>query len=105
MEEASLAAPGGPTESSDEGGLRCCGSRGHEPGTARKPEMHARNASPGVGNAPDVQGTASDVVEGEGIPATADLQGQDRGNDAGSTVDLNDHPVLQLGIPGACNYP
>ena len=101
MEEASLAAPGGPTESSDELSVAAAvEGMSLAPRGSQKclPEM-----PPGVGNAPDVQGTASDVVEGEGIPATADLQGQDRGNDAGSTVDLNDHPVLQL--PGACNYP
>ena len=96
-----MAAPGGPTESSDLLSVAAAvEGMSLAPRGSQKclPEM-----PPGVGNAPDVQGTAPDEVEGEGIPATADLQGQDSRNDAGSTVDLNDHPVLQL--PGACNYP
>ena len=73
MEVPSVAAPAGSTESSDElsvaAGVEAISlaSRGsHE----CQPEM-----TPGVGNAPDVQGTASDVVQGEGIPATADRPG------------------------------
>ena len=101
MEEASLAAPGGPTESSDLLSVAAAvEGMSLAPRGSQKclPEM-----PPGVGNAPDVQGTAPDLVEGEGIPATADLRGQDSRNDAGSTVDLNDSPVLQL--PGECNHP
>ena len=63
-----------------------------------QPEM-----PPGVGNAPAVPGTASDVVEGEGIPATAEQEGQDQRTGAGKTIDLNDHPDLQL--PGEYNHP
>ena len=96
-----MAAPGGPTESSAELSVAAAvEGMSLAPRGSQKclPEM-----PPGVGNAPDVQGTAPDVVEGEGIPATADLRGQDSRNDAGSTVDLNDGPVLQL--PGECNHP
>ena len=65
--KTSLAAPARSTESSDElsvaaavEGMSLTSRGSHEP----QPEM-----PPGVGNAPDVQGTASDVVEGEGRPA------------------------------------
>ena len=109
MEEASLAAPGGPMESSDELSVAAAvEGMSLAPRGSQKclPEM-----PPGVGNAEARPEKALDVVEGEGIPATADLEGQDRRNDAGltlrwvsagSTVDLNDHPVLQL--PGVGSY-
>ena len=58
---------------------------------------------PGVGNAPYVQGTASDVVEGEGIPATAETEEEARRIEVRNIVDLNDSPGLQL--PGEYNYP
>ena len=96
-----MAAPGGPTESSAELSVAAAvEGMSLAPRGSQKclPEM-----PPGVGNAPDVQGTAPDEVEGEGIPATADLRGQDSRNEAGPTVDLNDSPVLQL--PGECNHP
>ena len=96
-----MAAPGGPTESSDLLSVAAAvEGMSLAPRGSQKclPEM-----PPGVGNAPDVQGTAPDEVEGEGIPATADLRGQDSRNEAGPTVDLNDSPVLQL--PGECNHP
>ena len=101
MEKASLAAPARSTESSDElsvaaavEGMSLTSRGSHE----SQPEM-----PPGVGNAPDVQGTASDVVEGEGLPATAERGCADPRIGAGPIVDFNDHPVLQL--PGEYNYP
>ena len=101
MEVPSLAAPAGSTESSDELSV-AAGVEGMSvasPGSHQcQPEM-----PPGVGNAPDVPGTASDVVEGEGIPATAEQEGQDQRTGAGKTIDLNDHPDLQL--PGEYNHP
>ena len=63
-----------------------------------QPEM-----PPGVGNAPDVQGTASDVVEGEGIPDTAEQEGQAQRSGVRNTADLNDSPDLLL--PGEYNHP
>ena len=87
MEVPSVAAPAGSTESSDELSV-AAGVEGMSvasPGSHQcQPEM-----PPGVGNAPDVPGTASDVVEGEGIPATAEQEGQDQRTGAGKTVDLN----------------
>ena len=101
MEKASLAAPARSTESSDElsvaaavEGMSLTSRGSHE----SQPEM-----PPGVGNAPDVQGTASDVIEGEGLPATAERGCSDPRIGAGPIVDFNDHPVLQL--PGEYNYP
>ena len=101
MEKASLAAAARSTESSYElsvaAGVEAMSltSRGsHE----CQPEMPS-----GVGNAPDAQGTASDVVEGEGIPATAEQQGEARRIGVRSILDLNDSPGLQL--PGEYNYP
>ena len=49
---------------------------------------------PGVGHAPDVQGTASDVVQAEGIPATAEREGQGQRSGVGNTVDLNVSPDI-----------
>ena len=46
---------------------------------------------PGVGHAPDVQGTASDVVQAEGM---AEREGQGQRSGVGNTVDLNDSPDL-----------
>ena len=101
MEVPSVAAPAGSTESSDELSV-AAGVEGlsvASPGSHQcQPEM-----PPGVGNAPDVPGTASDVVEGEGIPATAEQEGQDQRTGAGKTIDLNDQPDLQL--PGEYNHP
>ena len=102
MEKASLAAAARSTESSYElsvaAGVEAMSltSRGsHE----CQPEMPS-----GVGNAPDAQGTASDVVEGEGIPATAVSSRVRRdGSGVRSILDLNDSPGLQL--PGEYNYP
>ena len=101
MEVPSLAAPAGTTESSDELSVAAAveslslTSRGsHE----CQPEM-----PPGVGNAPDVQGTASDVVEGEGIPDTAEQEGQAQRSGVRNTADLNDSPDLLL--PGEYNHP
>ena len=75
MEKASLAAPARSTESSDELSVAAahamgCSGRGHEADIARKPRAPARNVSGRCTS--NVQGTASDVVEGEGIPATAE---------------------------------
>ena len=101
MEKASLAAAARSTESSNElsvaAGVEAMSltSRGsHE----CQPEMPS-----GVGNAPDMQGTASDVVEGDCIPATAEQQGEARRIGVRSILDLNDSPGLQL--PGEYNYP
>lgn len=58
---------------------------------------------PGVGHAPGMQGTASDVVQAEGIPATAEREGQGQRNGVGNAVDLNDSPDLLL--PGEYNHP
>ena len=58
---------------------------------------------PGVGHAPGMQGTASDVVQAEGIPATAEREGQGQRSGVENTVDLNDNPDLLL--PGEYNHP
>ena len=86
MEVPSSAAPAGSTESSYALSVAAgvesisVASRGSH---QCQPEM-----TPGVGNAPDMPGTASDVVEGEGIPATAEQEGQDQRSGAGKTVDF-----------------
>ena len=49
------------------------------------------------------EGTASDVVQAEGIPATAEREGQGQRNGSGNTVDLNDSPDLLQ--PGEYNNP
>ena len=62
----------------------------------RHPCVHPLGVEECSRHAPDVQGTASDVVEGEGIPATAEQEGQAQRSGVRNTADLNDSPDLLL---------
>lgn len=101
MEKPSFAAPAVSTKSSDELSV----AAGVEAVSLASRGSHEcqQEMPPGVGHAPDVQGTASDVVQAEGIPATAEREGQGQRSGVGNTVDLNVSPDLLL--PGAYNHP
>ena len=96
-----MAAPACSTESSDELSV----AAGVEAVSLAERASHEcrQELPPGVGHAPGMQGTASDVVQAEGIPATAERGGQGQRNGVGNTVDLNDSPDLLL--PGEYNHP
>ena len=83
MEKPSFAAPAVSTKSSDELSV----AAGVEAVSLASRGSHEcqQEMPPGVGHAPDVQGTASDVVQAEGIPATAEREGQ--GQRSGHNVD------------------
>ena len=96
-----MAAPACSTESSDE--LSVAAGVEAVSLTERGSHECQQELPPGVGHAPGMQGTASDVVQAEGIPATAERGGQGQRNGVGNTVDLNYSPDLLL--PGAYNHP
>ena len=96
-----MAAPACSMESSDELSV----AAGVEAVSLAERGSHEcrQELPPGVGHSPGMQGTASDVVQAEGIPATAERGGQGQRNGVGNTVDLNDSPDLLL--PGEYNHP
>ena len=78
MEKASLAAPAVSTESSD--GISVAAGVEAESLASRGSHECQQEMPPGVGHAPGMQGTASEVVQAKGIPATAEREGQAQRN-------------------------
>ena len=91
-----MAAPACSMESSDE--LSIAAGVEAVSLTGRGSHECQQKMPPGVGHAPGMQGTASDVVQAEGIPATAEREGQGQRNGSGNTVDLNDSPNRLSGL-------